>query len=106
MAFYHLYSERISATLRGNRYSDIGEALMIAVRQQEQKLYWCSISAPIGEYTIIATERGVCWIGSPGTPVDEGFFRTKRWIPTYRVVKDKEAASLQHAIVAMQRDFA
>lgn len=79
---------------------------MIAVRQQVQKLYWSSISTPIGEYTIIATEQGVCWIGSPGTPVDEGFFRTKRWIPTYRAVKDKQAAPLLHAIVEMQRYFA
>src|SRR6516162_3986967 len=98
MTFYHLYSARISATLRGDRYSDRGEVLMIAVRQQVQKLYWSSIFTPIGEYTIIATERGVCWIGSPGTPVDEGFFRTKRWIPMYQVAEDKQAAPLQHAI--------
>jgi O-6-methylguanine DNA methyltransferase len=79
---------------------------MIAVRQQVQKLYWSSIASPIGEYVIIATERGVCWIGSPGTPVDEGFFRTKRWIPRYLVVNDKQAGLLQQAIGEMQRYFA
>lgn len=79
---------------------------MLVVGQQVQKLYWSSIATPIGAYTLIATEKGVCWVGSPGTPVDEGFFRTKRWIPTYRVMKDKQVAPLQLAIVEMQRYFA
>lgn len=79
---------------------------MIAVRQQVQKLYWSSIATPIGEYTIIATESGVCWIGSPGASVDEGLFRIKRWIPTYRAVKDQQAVPLQLAIAEMQRYFA
>jgi methylated-DNA-[protein]-cysteine S-methyltransferase len=79
---------------------------MIAVRQQVQKLYWGSIASPVGVCTLIATEKGLCWVGLPGTPVDEGVFRTKRWIPTYRMVRDEQAAPLRVASMELLRYFA
>ncbi len=79
---------------------------MVALRQQTHKLYWSGVASPIGEYTLIATETGICWVGSPGASVDEGLFRTKRWIPTYRVVRDEQAAPLHRAVLELQRYFA
>lgn len=79
---------------------------MIAVRQKECKLYWCTTASPLGECTLIATDTGICWLGLPGSAIDEGLFRTNRWLTVNRVVKDEKAAPLQCSLDELQRYFA
>ncbi len=79
---------------------------MVAVRQKAGTLYWSSVPGPLGECIVMATETGVCWTGTPGTPIDEGLFRTKRRVPFERVVRGEEIAPLRQALDQLQRYFA
>ncbi|MBV9227908.1 MAG: methylated-DNA--[protein]-cysteine S-methyltransferase, partial [Chloroflexi bacterium] len=54
----------------------------------------------------MATEAGVCWTGTPGTPVDEGLFRTNHWLQVDRVVRDETVTPLRQAVDELQRYFA
>ena len=37
-----------------------------------ETLYWSSLASVQGECTVIATEQGVCWMGTPGTSREAG----------------------------------
>jgi len=78
---------------------------MVAVRQKTRILYWSSVPCAMGECVVMATEEGVCWAGTPGTAVDEGLFRTKRWLQIDRVVRDEVVAPLRQAVDELQRYF-
>lgn len=80
--------------------------MMLAVRQKAQILYWSSVPSPLGACIIMATEAGVCWTGTPGTAIDEGLFRTKRWLQIERVVEGEVVAPLQQAADEMRRYLA
>ena len=79
---------------------------MLAVRPKTQVLYWCSVPSPRGECIVMATEAGVCWTGTPGSAIDDGLFRTKRWIPVERVVQGAQVAPLHVAVEELQRYLA
>ncbi|HZO72547.1 MAG TPA: methylated-DNA--[protein]-cysteine S-methyltransferase [Ktedonobacteraceae bacterium] len=79
---------------------------MLAVRQMARILYWSSVPSPLGECVLMATEAGVCWVGTPGAAIDEGLYRTKHWLQIDRVVKGEEIAPLQLAAEELKRYFA
>ncbi len=54
----------------------------------------------------MATERGVCWTGTPGTPVDEGFAWLRRRMQIDRVIEGEEIAPLQPAMDELRRYLA
>ena len=79
---------------------------MVVVRQKTQDIFWSSMTSPLGECIVMATEMGVCWTGTPGTAVDEGLFRTKRWVQFDHVMRDEKVTPLQLAIDELERYFA
>ncbi len=71
-----------------------------------KELYWSSASSPQGQIIVMATERGVCWTGTPGTPIDTGLTWLKRKTVYDEVIEAEEIAPLQQAIDELRRYLA
>ncbi len=69
-------------------------------------LYWDSVPSPGGECIVMATEQGVCWLGTPGTPIDDGFLWLRRRMHFDRARQEKSVAPLQVAVDELERYFA
>lgn len=76
---------------------------MVVAVPKTTELYWSSISSPQGLIVVMATERGICWTGTPGTSRDEGFAWLKRKMEIDRVVEGEMVAPLQQAMDELQR---
>ena len=46
---------------------------MVVTVPETMLLYWSSVPGRRGWCVTMATERGVCWAGTPGTPIDSVF---------------------------------
>ena len=79
---------------------------MVVALPKTTVLYWSSASSPKGLIVVMATERGVCWTGTPGTPVDEGFTWLRRRMQIDRVIEGEEIAPLQWAMDELRRYLA
>jgi methylated-DNA-[protein]-cysteine S-methyltransferase len=69
-------------------------------------LHWSSVSSPRGTCTILATERGICWLGTPGTPLDMGLSWLQRKMTFASVVEDVSIEPLRQAVDQLERYFA
>lgn len=65
-------------------------------------LYWHSLPSPMGACVIMATDTGICWAGTPGTPVSTGLAWVKRHLHSTYLVEDGMNAALQHAVEQME----
>jgi len=79
---------------------------MVAAVPRTTVLYWSSISSPKGSIVVMATERGVCWTGTPGTTKDEGFAWLRRKMQFDRVIEGEQIAPLQQAMDELRRYLA
>ena len=79
---------------------------MVATVSKVVTLYWSSTSSPRGTCMVMATEAGVCWTGTPGTPEEEGFSWLRRKVSFEEVVEGEEIAPLQQAMDELRRYFA
>ena len=79
---------------------------MVVAVPKTTVLHWSSVSSPRGSCAVIATERGVCWTGTPGTPIDEGFLWLRRGMQIERVIEGEQIAPLQQAADELRRYFA
>lgn len=79
---------------------------MLVVRQSPLTLYWTSVSSLRGDCIIIGTDAGVCWTGTPGTPIDEGLFWVNHRLTVGRVTRSEEPAPVQQAADELRRYFA
>ena len=79
---------------------------MVATVPETTLLYWSSVSSPRGSCVVMATERGVCWAGTPGTPADEGFAWLRRRMQLEHVIEGDKIAPLQQAVHELRRYFA
>lgn len=79
---------------------------MVVALPKTTVLYWSSVSSPRGLIVVMATEQGVCWTGTPGTPVDEGLAWLKRRMQIDRVIEGEEIAPLQRAMDELRRYLA
>ncbi len=79
---------------------------MLTEHRKAQTLYWSSIPSPLGACIVMATEAGVCWTGTPGTAIDEGLYRTKRWLQVDHVIEGEDIAPLRLAADELRRYFA
>jgi O-6-methylguanine DNA methyltransferase len=79
---------------------------MVAVAQALKTLYISSTPSPCGTCIVMATEAGVCWAGTPGTPEDEGLAWVQQRIPGLLVVRAEEIAPLQQAMQQLRQYFA
>lgn len=60
----------------------------------------------MGTCVAMATEKGVCWTGTPGTTQDWGLGWVKRHMPIESFIQGEEVAPLQHAMDELRRYFA
>jgi len=79
---------------------------MVVAVPKTTELFWSSVTSPQGLIVVMATERGICWTGTPGTPVDEGFACLNRKMQFDRVVEGEKIAPLQQAMDELQRYLA
>ena len=76
---------------------------MVVTMPKTTELYWSSVSSPQGLIVVMATERGVCWTGTPGTPIDEGFTWLRRKMQIERVIEGEKIAPLQQTMDELRR---
>jgi O-6-methylguanine DNA methyltransferase len=79
---------------------------MVVATPKTTELYWSSVSCPQGLIIVMATERGVCWTGTPGTPLDEGITWLRRKMQFDQVIEGEEIAPLQLAMDELHRYLA
>lgn len=69
-------------------------------------LYWGSVASEQGICTVIATEKGVCWSGTPGTDREYGLNWLARRLVVARVVEGEDVEPLRQALDQLRRYFA
>ena len=79
---------------------------MAVAAPKTTELYWSSVSCPQGLIIVMATERGVCWTGTPGSPIDHGFAWLNRKMQFDQVIEGEEIAPLQQAMDELRRYLA
>lgn len=81
---------------------------MTTAAQKLETLYWTTVPSRRGECVIMATEAGVCWLGTPGTREDYGFSWVERRgkLDVDRVIKGEEIALLRQAAGELRHYFA
>ena len=79
---------------------------MVVAAPKTTELYWSSVSCPQGVIIVMATERGVCWTGTPGTAIDEGFALLRRKMQFDHVIEGEGIAPLQQAMDELRRYLA
>ena len=79
---------------------------MVVAAPKTTELYWSSVACPQGLIIVMATERGVCWTGTPGTPIDEGFEWLRRKMQFDQVIEGEKIAHLQQAMGELRRYLA
>lgn len=79
---------------------------MVVAGPKTKTLYWSSTGSPRGSCIVMATEAGVCWAGTPGTPAEIGFAWTQRKLQIERRIESEEIAPLQSALDELRRYLA
>lgn len=79
---------------------------MLTTVQSTKTLYWSSVQTPMGICVTMATEKGVCWTGTPGTATDWGLEWVKRHMLVESIIEGEEVAPLQQAMDELRRYFA
>jgi O-6-methylguanine DNA methyltransferase len=78
---------------------------MAVIQVQTAVVYWDEVPSPIGSCFVLATEKGVCWTGTPGTLLEEGLARTKKWFAFDRSIQDTHVEPLQQAVQELEHYF-
>jgi O-6-methylguanine DNA methyltransferase len=76
------------------------------IQERTTVVYWDEVPSPLGPCFVIATENGVCWTGTPGTPLEEGLVRTKRWLTFDSMTQEAQFEPLRQAVQELQQYFA
>ncbi|HKV59632.1 MAG TPA: methylated-DNA--[protein]-cysteine S-methyltransferase [Ktedonobacteraceae bacterium] len=80
--------------------------MMVVALSGVSTLHWSSVSSPQGTCVILATERGICWLGTPGTPLDMGLNWIQRKMTFASVSEDMSVEPLRQAVDHLGRYFA
>src|SRR5438270_13688842 len=76
---------------------------MVVALPKTTTLHWSSAPSPHGSCVVMATERGICWAGTPGTPLDTGLAWLRRRMDIEHVVESEATAPLQLAMEQLRR---
>ena len=79
---------------------------MVVALPAVRTLYWSSVASPRGACAILATEGGICWLGTPGAPLDTGLSWVQRKIDFASVSEDASIEPLRQAVDQLGRYFA
>src|SRR5690242_15034274 len=75
-------------------------------RASPETLYWSSLASAQGNCTVISTEKGVCWMGTPGTSREEGLSWLERRISIENLIEGTEVEPLRQAMEQLKHYFA
>ena len=79
---------------------------MVVALSEVTTLHWGSVSSPRGSCVIVGTERGICWLGTPGTTLEMGLNWVERKMNFASVVEDASCEPLRQAVDQLERYFA
>jgi O-6-methylguanine DNA methyltransferase len=68
-------------------------------------LYWASVASPLGACEVIASERGVCWTGTPGAQRETGLAWLQQKLQAELLLEQKLTESLRQAADELERYF-
>ncbi len=71
-----------------------------------EMLYWGRVTSEQGTCTVIATEKGICWSGTPGTDLEYGLNWLARRLVIARVSEEESVEPLRQALDQLRRYFA
>jgi len=69
-------------------------------------LYWSSAPSSYGACVVIATNKGICWAGTPGTSAYEGFAWARRHLQAEQIVEGEKNTLLAQAMDELRRYLA
>ncbi|HVB74951.1 MAG TPA: methylated-DNA--[protein]-cysteine S-methyltransferase [Ktedonobacteraceae bacterium] len=79
---------------------------MVVALSRVSTLHWSSVPSPQGSCVIISSEHGICWLGTPGTSLDQGLSWVQRKLSFEYVSEDASVEALQLATDELERYFA
>ena len=79
---------------------------MVVAVPRTTRLYWSSTPSPQGSCIVMSTEQGICWAGTPGTPLDASLAWIRRKMDIEHVVEGETIAPLQQAMDQLRRYLA
>lgn len=79
--------------------------MLTKTEAKPETLCWSSVPSACGECVLMATERGLCWLGTPGTPRQEGEALLRKIYPD-AVIEASANTILRQATDELQRYFA
>ena len=69
-------------------------------------LYWSSTPSARGLCTVISTQKGICWMGTPGTSREEGLSLLEKHFSIAEVIEGEDIAPLRQAMDQLRRYLA
>ncbi len=78
---------------------------MTMTQQRTKTLVWDSVPSLMGECILLASDNGLCWVGTPGTPLEKGRAWTKKHGQS-ELVAHATHPVLQQAKAELNRYFA
>lgn len=79
---------------------------MVVALPVVKTLYCTGVASPRGACAMLGTEGGVCWLGTPGAPLDEGLDWVRRKMDFASVREDAAVEPLRQAVEQLGRYFA
>lgn len=76
------------------------------MKKFSQTIFSHTISTLHGACTLLATERGICWLGTPGRVLEDGLKHVKRWILIDLVFDGRDHRMIQQTAEQLERYFA
>lgn len=78
---------------------------MVVLQQSTKTLVWDSVSSPMGECIMLASDAGLYWVGTPGASLDTGLLWAKKHAWSEQATRATHPI-LQHAKNELNRYFA
>lgn len=80
--------------------------LRAKTRTSPELLYWSSLPSARGDCTVISTEKGICWTGTPGTSREYGLAWLERRLSIAGLIEGAKVEPLCQAVEQLERYFA
>ncbi len=71
---------------------------MTVPQQHTNTLMWDSVPSPMGECVLLASDAGLCWMGTPGTSLEKGLIWAKKY------GSNKQTIRAAHPVLQQAKD--
>ena len=78
---------------------------MVVALPAIRTLYWSSVASPRGTCVILGTTSGICWLGTPGTPLEIGLNWIQRKMNFASLIEEATIETLRQATDQLERYF-